>query len=97
MSERVYGHTKGGAPITDEMIQALADEAERGYAPGELRGRRRGPGRPPLGEAAKSVESVRLEPTLRAETAQRAAEEGITVSEVIRRALRAYLQRPASR
>ncbi|MGH3265896.1 MAG: ribbon-helix-helix protein, CopG family, partial [Trebonia sp.] len=30
-------------------------------------------------------------------TAQRAAEEGITVSEVIRRALRAYLHRPASR
>jgi len=97
MTGRVYGHTKRGTPITDEMIEALADEAERGYAPGDLRGRRRGPGRPPLGEAAKSVESVRLEPTLRAQTAQRAAEEGITVSEVIRRALRAYLQRPASR
>ena len=96
MTGRVYGHTKRGTPITDEMIEALADEAERGYAPGDLRGRRRGPGRPPLGEAAKSVESVRLEPTLRARTAQRAAEEGITVSEVIRRALRAYLQRPAS-
>ena len=97
MSERVYGHTKSGTPITDEMIEALADEADRGYAPGGLRGRRRGPGRPPLGDAAKSVESVRLESTLRAETAQRAAEEGITVSEVIRRALRAYLQKPASR
>ncbi len=97
MSERVYGHTKSGTPITDEMIEALADEAERGYAPGGLRGRRRGPGRPPLGDAATSVESVRLEPTLRAEIAQRAAEEGITVSEVIRRALRAYLQKPASR
>jgi CRISPR-associated endonuclease/helicase Cas3 len=97
MSERVYGHTKSGTPITDEMIEALADEAERGYAPGGLRGQPRGPGRPPLGEAAKSVESVRLEPTLRAETAQRAAEEGITVSEVIRRALRAYLQKPPSR
>ena len=97
MSERAYGQTKSGTPITDEMIEALAEEAERGYAPGGLRGRRRGPGRPPLGDAAKSVESVRLEPTLRAETALRAAEEGITVSEVIRRALRAYLQKPASR
>ena len=97
MNERVYGRTRSGEPITDELINTLSDEAERGYAPGELRGRRRGPGRPPLGEAAKSVESVRLEPTLRAETAQRAAEEGVTVSEVVRRALRAYLQRPASR
>jgi hypothetical protein len=96
MSERIYGHTKSGVPITDEMIEALSDGAERGYEPGELHGRRRGPGRPPLGEAAKSVESVRLEPALRAETALRAAEEGITVSEVIRRALRAYLHRPAS-
>lgn len=97
MSDRVYGHTKSGAPITDEMIESLADEAELGYPPGVLRGRRRGRGRPPLGDATKAVESVRLEPALRAETAQRAAEEGITVSEVIRRALRAYLQRPASR
>jgi CRISPR-associated endonuclease/helicase Cas3 len=96
MSQRIYGHTKSGAPITEEMVEALADEAERGYAPGALRGRRRGPGRPPLGDEAKSVESVRLEPALRAETARRAAEEGITVSEVIRRALRAYLQRPTS-
>src|SRR5579871_5167370 len=97
MTERIYGHTKGGAPITDETVEALADEAERGYVPGDLRARRRGPGRPPLGKAAKSVESVRLEPALRAETAQRAAEEGVTLSEVIRRALRAYLQRPTSR
>lgn len=92
MSGRTYGHIKSGASITDEMIERLADEAERGYKPGQLEGRRRGPGRPPLGTAAKSVESVRLEPALQAEAAQRAADEGITVSEVIRRALRAYLR-----
>ena len=80
MSERIYGHTESGAPITDEMVEALAEEAERGYALGDLRGRRRGPGRPPLGDAAKSVEVVRLEPALRPETVQRAEEEGITVS-----------------
>jgi hypothetical protein len=61
------------APITEETIDALAVEAERGYTPGQLRDRRRGPGRPPLGEAAKSVESVRLDPALRAEAARRAA------------------------
>lgn len=96
MAERIYGRTKNGEPITEETIEALAAEAERGYMPGQLRGRRRGPGRPPLGEAAKSVESVRLDPALRAEAAQRAAEDGTTVSEVIRRALRAYLGKPAS-
>jgi len=92
MNGRTYGHTKNGKPITAEMVQELADEAERGYEPGQLMGQRRGPGRPPLGEAAKSVESVRLEPALRVEAAQRAAAEGVTVSEVIRRALREYLR-----
>lgn len=92
MSARTYGHTKSGKPITDETIQELADEAGRGYEPGQLQGQRRGPGRPPLGEAVKSVESVRLEPALRVETAQRAVAEGVTVSEVIRRALREYLR-----
>lgn len=56
MSEPTYGHTKTGEPITAEMIEELADEAERGYSPGQLPGHRRGPGRPPLGEAAKAVE-----------------------------------------
>lgn len=92
MSERTYGHTKSGEPITDATIEELADEADRGYEPGQLRGHRRGPGRPPLGKAAKSVESVRLTPGLRAAAEQRAADEGVTVSEVIRRALQDYLQ-----
>lgn len=92
MSGRLYGHTKNGKPITDEMIEELADEAERGYEPEQLERQRRGPGRPPLGEAAKLVESVRLEPALRVETAQRAAADGVSVSEVIRRALREYLR-----
>lgn len=90
--QRVYGHTKGGEPITDQMVERFADEAERGYQPGQLKDRRRGPGRPPLGEAAKSVESVRLEPALQAEVAHRAQAEGLTVSEVVRKALRQYLK-----
>jgi len=91
-SKRNYGRTKSGKQITDAMIEQFAEEAERGYQPGQLHGRRRGPGRPPLGDAAKAVESVRLEPTLRAEAAQRAKAEGISLSEVIRRALREYLR-----
>jgi ribbon-helix-helix CopG family protein len=92
MSERVYGHTKSGKRIDDTTIEEMADEAERGYGPGQLRGGPRGRGRPPLGDAAKAVESVRLDPDLRDEAAQRAVDEGVTVSEIIRRALRQYLR-----
>lgn len=91
MSKKNYGHTETGKPITDEMIEDFAAVAERGYGPGELEGRRRGRGRPPLGPSAKAVESVRLEPALQAAAAQRADEDGVTVSEVMRRALREYL------
>ncbi len=91
MSRRTYSHTAGETPIDDQMINKLADEAEHGYEPGQLHGHRRGPGRLPLGDAAKTVESVRLDPSLRDKAAQLAAAEGITVSEVMRRALRQYL------
>ena len=92
MGERIYGHTKNGTPIDDEMVERMADEAERGFEPGSLAEKRRGRGRPPLGEAAKVVESVRLDPELQAEAQHRATEEGVTVSEIIRRALRDYLR-----
>ena len=82
------GHTESGEPITDEMIERFAEEAERGDEPGQVQGRRRGPGRPPLGHAARSVESVRLEPELRDEVARRARIEGLTVAELMRSALR---------
>jgi hypothetical protein len=60
MTGIVYGRTPDGRPVDDEMIERLADDAEQGFEPEQVRGRRRGPGRPPLGAAAKSVESVRL-------------------------------------
>lgn len=91
-SQRTYARTESGEPITEKMIEGFVGEAERGYEPGELKGRRRGPGRPPLGDAAKSVESVRLEPGLRHEVARRAKSEGVTFSDVVRRALREYLK-----
>jgi len=92
VSKRNYGHTKAGKTIDDEMIESFVDEAERGYDAQELRDKPRGRGRPPLGEAAKVVESVRLEPDLRAEAEERAAAEGVSTSELIRRALREYLR-----
>ena len=91
MTERVYGHTSSGKPITEDLIEQLSQEAERGYEVEELLPRRR-PGRPSLCEAAKTVESVRLEPALRDQVAQRAELDGVSPSEVIRRALREYLR-----
>jgi hypothetical protein len=85
------GHREDGTPVTDAGIEAMADEAERGYDVESLLRRRAG-GRPPLGSAAASVESVRLDPELKSALLIRAAEEHLSVSEVIRRAIGEYLR-----
>ena len=87
---KTHGRKKDGTPITDEMVEALADEAEAGYDVEEIL-RRRG-GRPTMGSSAASVESVRLDPDLKRDLIFRAAEEHISVSEAIRRAVRQYLR-----
>ncbi len=87
---KTHGTKADGTPITDEMVEAMADEAERGYDVETIR-RRRG-GRPPMGSAASSVESVRLDPELKRDLLLRAAEEKISVSEAIRRAIGQYLR-----
>src|SRR5207253_5435290 len=91
---RSYGQTKSGKAITDTDIESLADEAEKGYDVDALIARRGKRGRPPLGTAPASVESVRLDPALRNDLAERARVEGLTTSELIRKALTQYL-RPA--
>jgi predicted HicB family RNase H-like nuclease len=91
-ARKTYGQTRDGRPIDDAFIATLADEAERGYDVEQLANKPRGRGRPPLGHQAKTVGSVRLDPALREEAAQRADADGITVSEVVRRALREYLR-----
>lgn len=90
MAKKTYGRTAGGIPITDEMVGKLAERAEAGYDVEETL-RRRG-GRPPIGSAAASVESVRLEPELRQALASRAERDHETTSSVIRKALREYLK-----
>lgn len=87
---KTHGTKKDGTPITDATIEALADEAEAGYDVAELRQRQ--VGRPSIGAAPASVESVRLDPELKRDLLLRAAAEGASVSDVIRRALREYVQ-----
>ena len=88
---KAHGKRADGTPITDETVESFADEADRGYDVAEIV-RRRPAGRPAMGEAPASVESVRLDPELKRDLLLRAAEEKISVSEVIRRALREYVK-----
>jgi Ribbon-helix-helix protein, copG family len=88
----IRGHTKSGRPITDQEIENLAAEAEAGYDVETLIARHNKPGRPTLGNAPASVESVRLDPELRRQLLDRAAAEGTTTSELIREAVRRYLR-----
>ena len=90
MPKKTHGRTASGKPITDELVDELAVKAEAGYDVDETL-RRRG-GRPPIGSAAASVESVRLDPELRDALAQRARRDNETPSSIIRKALRRYLQ-----
>jgi len=89
MARKAHGKTANGKPITDELVAELAEKAEVGYDVDETL-RRRG-GRPPLGSAPASVESVRLEPELREALLERARRDDETTSSVIRKALRKYL------
>jgi uncharacterized protein (DUF4415 family) len=88
----IHGHTKSGRPITDREIENLAAEAEAGYDVETLIARPNKRGRPTLGNAPASVESVRLDPELRRQLLDRAEAEGTTTSELIREALRRYLR-----
>ncbi|MBK5224027.1 MAG: CopG family transcriptional regulator [Acidimicrobiia bacterium] len=91
MSAKNHGFTNSGVPLTDKFIEQLADEAERGYDVEEIVRRRGRRGRPTLGSGPSTVESVRLDPELKDRLARRAEEEGVSVSDVIRDALRHHL------
>ena len=81
--------TKTGKVLTDSDIEAMADEAERDYEVETLKARRRG--RPMLGTAPADVVPVRLDPDLKQAVEARAEAEHTTTSEIIREALRRFL------
>lgn len=82
-------HLIHGKPVTDDQIQAWADEAETGYALADLPKPRRG--RPPVGEGPGVVVTVRLDAAAVAALTARAEAEGIaTRSDAIRAAVRAW-------
>jgi hypothetical protein len=90
MAEKDYGRTISGKVITDDLVTKLTAEAEEGFDVEEIL-RRRG-GRPAMGSAPASVESVRLDPELSEALRERADLEGRTNSDLIRDALRRYLE-----
>lgn len=79
--------TINGAPVTEEQIQAWADEAERGYDVEQLRRR----GRKPIGDGPAKVVPVRLDDTMLAAVDERARQDHVSRSEAIRAAIRAYV------
>lgn len=91
MTTNHHGHTASGVPLTDELIEKLADEAEIGHDVSKALERRGRRGRPLLGSSPSTVESVRLDPELKARLIRRAEDEGVPASEIIRDALRRHL------
>ena len=80
--------TKSGRILTQRELDALVEEAERGYDVDELARR---PGRPRLGSAPALVVQVRLHSRLDMAVKRLATVEKTSVSDVVRRALDAYL------
>lgn len=87
--------TRLGTELSEEDIEALADEAERGY---DLdKARRVYVGRPALGPSpgASPRVQVRVDPELADALHARARHEHRSVSEIARTAFREYLDRAA--
>jgi len=82
-------HLLHGHRVSDEQIQAGADEAEAGYDLQQLP--RPTPGRPPVGQGPGTVVTVRLDEELLAALLKRAVDEGIANrSEAVRAAVKQW-------
>jgi predicted HicB family RNase H-like nuclease len=86
--------TRRGTKLTKKVVDALAEEAERGY--NLTKAKRVRMGRPPLGDVGVSPRlQVRVDPQLAKALKQRARKEHRSVSEIARTALREYVDRAA--
>ncbi len=89
MGDKTYGRSKAGIDLTDEVLERMAREAEAGL---DLTTLRRRPGRPAMGSGPAETLPVRLDPELRQALDERAAADDTTASDVVRTALRHYLE-----
>jgi predicted HicB family RNase H-like nuclease len=84
--------TLAGDQLSEQDLEALADEAERGYDLSKARRVRLG--RPALGKAGTSPRvQVRVDPELAKALRARARRQKRSVSEVARTALHEYVER----
>ena len=83
-----HGRSKSGVELTEDVLARMAGEAEAGLDVTKLRRR----GRPRMGSGPAEAFPVRLDPELRQAVDERAAADNTTPSDVIREALRRYLQ-----
>lgn len=89
MSDKTY-KTVAGTVLTQKDIDAIADEVEHAdYDIDVLLERKRG--RPAMGSGPASVVPVRIDPELKAAIDARAVADDLSTSEVIREALRRFL------
>ncbi len=90
MTDSTTRRTRSGRTLTDEDLDTLAtDVADMNYDVGVLKTRRRG--RPPMGSGPADVVPVRIDPELLAAIESRAEADDATTSEIIREAIRRFL------
>jgi hypothetical protein len=90
MSDPKEHRTRTGRILSDDDIDAIArDVEETDYDVEVLKTRRRG--RPTMGSGPADVVPVRIDPELRAAIEARAEADHTTTSEIIREALRRFL------
>lgn len=88
-NQKDRGRTKTGVALTDPVLDRMAKEAEAGL---DVKSLKRRPGRPLMGSGPADAMPVRLDPGLRKAVDERAAADHTTASDVVRAAIRQYLE-----
>ena len=83
----VVDETIRGEPVTDEQVQAWADEAEQGFPVEQLRKR----GRRAVGDGPGEMVAVRMDEALLAQLTARAEREHVSRSDAIRAAVKPWI------